>query len=551
MLRSFVIIFTGLLYNILSLQAQPCKLLISSETTTIDGRTNASSVRPGDTVCLLSGNKLFLSISYLHGTKEEPIVICNKDGLVSISGFHYGVKIDSCSHIKLTGFNQENPKYGIQVHDIAGAGISMEGLSTDIEIEGIEVSKTILVGLFAKSDPDCKFNSLRGEYTFRNLIIHDNYFHQTGMEAMYIGSSFYEGKTIHCDGKDTTVLPHLLKGVTIFNNIIEESGWDGIQVSSSDSGCTIHDNYLRNDSDSGYFNQMSGIITGGGSTCDCFNNIIVNGKGDGIDIYGLGGQKIYNNLIVNAGRTYFPNENYYPYLKHGIFVGNGITNPDEGYFIFYNTIISPKSNGIKFINLQSTNNLISNNIIIAPGLYSSQGDQAFINVEDPSIVTIANNILNKDFSTIEFMDNNGNFDLKPASPAVNKGTSIEGFPLLSDIMNRSRPFAQEPDIGAYECHDSSLLNIQENFDADLLLETIAPNPFSDDLTIIFFCKKKLPVIIQITATTRQKVVFSRNLLFGPGRNEYHFNTSDLIPGFYLCKIITPDTSYIRKLIHIR
>jgi len=552
MFKGFVVIITSLFFIPLLSQAQPCKLLITAEKTIIDGRSDASSVKPGDTICLLSGDKLFLWISHLHGTKEAPIVICNKDGIVSISGFHYGLKIDSCSNLKLTGFNQENPKYGIQVHDVKGAGISIEGLSTDIEIEGIEVSKTILVGLFAKSDPNCQFNSVRGKYILRNLSIHDNYFHQIGMEALYIGSSFYEGQTIQCNEKDTTVLPHLLRGVNIFNNIIENSGWDGIQVSSSDSGCAIHDNFIQNDSDSAYWNQMSGIMMGGGSTCDCFNNTIKNGNGDGIDIYSLGGQKIFNNLIVNAGRTFYPDQNYYPYLKHGIYVGNGMTKPDEGYSIFYNTIISPKSNGIKFANLASKNNLISNNIIIDPGLFSSEGNKSFIMITDSSIdITINNNFLNKDFSVIGFIDSSGNFDLKPLSPAVNTGTLIEGFQLLFDILNRNRPFSKGPDIGAYECHDSTLLSVQETFNSTLLVETITPNPFFNNLKIIFTCKKEFLVTIEIVGANRHKVFFSNNLISHPGRNEYQIDTSDLEPGFYICRILTSDSLLIKKLIHIR
>jgi len=49
---------------------------------------------------------------------------------------------------------------------------------------------------------------------------------------------------------------------------------------------------------------MSGILIGGGAKCDCYNNKIFDGKGDGIDVFGLGYMKIFNNLIVRAGRTF-------------------------------------------------------------------------------------------------------------------------------------------------------------------------------------------------------------------------------------------------------
>jgi len=533
-------------------QQQPCKWLIPAETTMIDGRSGFSQVKPGDTICLSSGNKLFLWISYLHGTKASPIVICNKDGLVSISGFYYGLKFDSCSYIKLTGFSVANPKYGIKIHDVSGAGISIEGLSTDIEVEGIEVSKTMLVGLFAKTDPDCQFTSTRGKYTLRNLSIHDNYFRQTGMEAFYIGSSFYEGQTIPCGGVDTTVLPHLLRGVKVYNNIIENTGWDGIQVSCSDSGCAIHDNFIRYDSDSAYTYQMSGIMMGGGSTCDCFNNIIKDGKGDGIDVFSLGNQKIYNNLIINAGRTYHYNENYYPYLKHGIYIGNGVTTPNAGFSLFYNTIVSPKSTGIRFANLISKNNLISNNIIVNPGLYQSEGDNAFISITDPSIiVSISNNYFNKYIGSAEFVDSTGNFDLKPISPAINKGTAVAGFPLLFDIINRNRPFSSANDIGAYECHDSSLLTIHEMLDSTLCSVILTPNPFYNSLKIILTTREKMAVNIQMVGANGQDALKPINLSLESGRVEYLIDTSTLGPGFYTCKILTPKKLIIRKLIHVK
>lgn len=46
---------------------------------------------------------------------------------------------------------------------------------------------------------------------------------------------------------------------------------------------------------------MEGIIIGGGTKCKCYNNIIKDGKGSGINVFGLGDIYIFNNLIVNMG----------------------------------------------------------------------------------------------------------------------------------------------------------------------------------------------------------------------------------------------------------
>jgi len=527
-----------------------CKLLIPPDVNEINGRTNASTLHPGDTVCLLPGQKSYLALSYIHGTKEAPIVICNVDGLVSIFGFYFGLRIDSCSHIKVTGSGLNSLKYGIQILNIGGAGISVERLSTDVEIERIEVGKTQLVGIFAKTDPDCDLKSVRGRYTLRNLLIHDNYFHHTGMEGMYIGSSFYDGETIKCDGVDTVVLPHLLKGVKVYNNIIKNTGWDGIQVSCSDSCSEIHDNSIQNDSDSAYMNQMSGILIGGGSVSDCYNNIIQNGKGDGIDLFSLGDQKIYNNLIINQGKTYHPDENFYPYEKHGIYVGNNITTTLAGYLICYNTIISPKSIGIKFTNLSSKKNLISNNIIVNPGLYGTIGNEAFINITETSIdVTVTNNYLNNEFAPVKFVDPSSyNFDLEPLSPAVNQAITIDGFPLLFDILNRSRPFSWQNDIGAFECHDSSLLDIPEHINKEINLNEIFPNPIFDDFTVSYSTETKTDVTISIYDIGGNKVMEPVNINQIPGVYKITISKGHLRPGFYTLIFQTDQVILSRKIL---
>jgi len=527
-----------------------CKLLIDPAVTEINGRTNASTIHPGDTICLLPGQRSHLALSYIHGTKEAPVVICNLDGLVSIGGYNVGISIDSCSNIKLTGSGQNGLKYGIQIISVAGAGISVGDLSTDVEIESIEVGQTQIVGLFAKTDPDCSLKSVRGRYTLRNLIIHDNYFHHTGMEGMYIGSSFYDGKPFNCNGVDTILLPHLLKGVKVYNNIVKHTGWDAIQVSCSDSSSEIHDNSIEYDSDSTVQNQMNGIMVGGGSVCDCYNNIIQNGKGDGIDLFSLGGQKIYNNLIINPGKTYHPDENYYPYYKHGIYVGNNITSPLAGYMIYYNTIISPKSTGIKFTNLSSKKNIIENNLIINPGLYTSIGNNAFIDITDNSIdVTVYNNYLNTDFPPVKFVDPYSyDFDLTAFSPAVNKATSIDGFSLSFDILNRSRPFSWQNDIGAFECQDSSLLNIPENLNKEIHLEEIFPNPVSDYFTICYTTITKTKVRIGIYTIWGAKVMEPVNTIQMPGNYETKISITQLQPGFYMLMLQTDQTIISRKIL---
>jgi len=533
-----ILVITGC-FSVLAAEAQKmqCKLTVDPAVTMVHGHSNASGVRPGDTICLSAGQKTYLILSHLQGTKENPIVVTNTDGQVLIGNApNYGVKFDSCSHIKFSGKGISSLPYGIKINATPGTGLSVDGMSTNIEIEGVEISNTGISGLVAKTEPDCSFTSTRDKFTLRELKIHDNYIHHTGDEGMYIGSSKYKnGQTVTCDGHDTILFPHLLRGVYIYNNRVEFTGWDGIQVSSADSGCFIHDNQVMYDSEEEVLYQMSGILIGGGTTASCFNNAIRDGKGDGIDVVSLGAQDIYNNLIVNPGRTYKIDQNYTPYLKHGIYVGPDYASPSNTYRLINNTIVSPKSYGIRFVDAQSAENIIANTIIINPGSYPTSGENAYINLASASIdIQLLNNIKNRDFATIEFVNpGEGDFDLKKNSPAVNTGIDLALFPLGFDILNRIRPFAVLPDIGAYECQDSSLLSIPETDNTNFILGPLAPNPFSAQSELEYTLFDKSLINIGLYTTMGEKVMFILRALQTPGKYFITIKRNSLKAGFFI------------------
>ena len=72
-------------------------------------------------------------------------MIMNTIGTVDLSDFYYGIKIDSCSHLKFSGKGIPHINYGIRIHDIDGGGLSIEGLSTDIEVEGLEADDAMAI----------------------------------------------------------------------------------------------------------------------------------------------------------------------------------------------------------------------------------------------------------------------------------------------------------------------------------------------------------------------------------------------------------------------
>jgi len=413
----------------------------------IDGRSNASAVKPGDTI-YISGSRQLVILRSIHGTQSAPVSVQNLGGQVVFSGSTYGIKFDTCSWVNLSGKGTDTA-YGFVCHSV-NAGVIIGGLSTCIEVSGVEIYNTTWTGIDAKTDPDCSFLSTRDKYTMRNISIHDNYIHNTANEGMYIGSSFYYGYELSCNGKDTLVFPHLIKGLRVYNNKVESSGWDGIQVSSADSACFVNNNFIFHDSQAQVSDQMSGFMLGGGSSCNCFANLIQDGKGDGIDEMGLGGNYIYNNLILNAGQSFTGSGQ-----KHGIFVGTQAPTAGKGFHLIFNTIVNPRSYGIDFLNTSGTDNEAVSNIIV-----STNG--AYINTANGSNLYQSSNLQVALTGDVKFINASaGNYDLQASSPAVNSGKAVQGFSVNSDFLGRSRPFARLYDIGAFECHDSSLLGLPE------------------------------------------------------------------------------------------
>lgn len=494
---------------------------ISTSTTSIYG----TSMNPGDTIKLLSGQREFLYFDGIHGNSASPIVIINEGGQVVVNAINpgtYGIKFKNCSYIKLTGSGHINHQYGIHVDGVTfGTGVSVDNLSTNFEMERVEISDIQIAGMYVKTDPTCTtLESTRENFTMYDIRIHDCYLHDIGDEGMYIGSSKYTGYDIGCG----TLLPHVIEGVKVYNNIVENTGWDGIQVSSASSDCFIYNNTIRNDSYKEHPNQMSGILIGGGSECDCYNNKIFDGKGDGIDVFGLGNHKIYNNLIVRAGVSYLPDDEltHQDYKKHGIYVGIvpptqtvNTTTPNAEILIYNNTIINPKTYGITGANVSISSYKIYNNIISEPSSYSVLENNPFFNIN----ILINHQRTNNLFSNLEddfkFIDPAiDNYDIDAFSLAVNSGRNMSEYGLSFDIDNKLRPFGVAFDIGAYESHDSRISIEEGNLytNKGIILYDVSPNPISGTALIKYELKEALFIrlsIIDLSGKTVRLLVSER------------------------------------------
>lgn len=527
--------------------SQTCTMTIGPSSPYIDASGSPyNSIKPGDTVCLKAGNWDYIYLRNFHGTAAKPITFVNTGGAVVVKAIvsptnYIGIKIGGCSHIIFRGNGVSGIQYGFQVDTVAaGAGMGIDDLSTNIEVAYVEISHTAIGGVYAKTDPTCSnFSSTRDKFTMYDFSFHNCYVHDVPNEGLYIGNSHFTG--FYLSGCDTTVYAQVLKGVHIFDNLIERTGYDGIQVSSADSNCQIHDNKIYSDSYQGIPDQMSGIIIGGGSKCDTYNNMIFGGKGDGIDVFGLGNFKIFNNLIVNSGQNYYPGDLTKP--KHGIYVGTDSTSANATLGIYNNTIVSPKSFGIDLNNSQLDTISVINNLIVDPGAYSIDGSQSFINTGNlsPNTVDVVKktNYTNKDIPPVQFINADSmNYDLQSTSPAVDYGTNLTSKGITFDILNRKRPGSGNFDAGAYQ-HDSST-GVVNHTASDVQSVKVYPNPASRQVQVKLIMKNKQTVTVSFS-DVMGRIFFVRKLSFGAMQLRYFgINVAPLTNGWYFLNIFTKE-----------
>ena len=449
----------------LSLQAAGQRHFIRLDQQVVDASLAPwSAVLPGDTLWLEAGVRGPLLLLNFRGTEQKPLVIANRLGQTILdTEFHYGIDLRYSSHIRILGIPGEGYEYGIFIRRVSApgsVGIAVNNKSSDVEIAWVEITAVGFAGIMAKTDPHCNDSeTLRGNFVQRNTRIHHCYIHDVPGEAIYVGSSFYKGQEVNGCG---LLLPSLLEGVYVHNNRIENTGLDGIQVSSAVKDCYIHDNLLINCSYLRENAQMSGIIIGGGSLAECHSNIILDSYGTGILLFGKGGSRVYNNLIVRPGMRYYPDD---PSRKeHGIFVADKSGDSPTFYAIYQNTIIQPKSDGIRILDDVTFPVFIMNNVIVDPGAFTEYendqtqhtGEDAYVFRLSQSIeVILMGNWFGRDLQQAGFANPLADdYHPQPISPLVDQGIGLEAEGIHHDLEGNPRPMGAGYDIGCFEYNPS-------------------------------------------------------------------------------------------------
>lgn len=393
---------------------------------------DAATVPAGAIIYIPAGTRGSLLLKNIKGNAENPIKIINQGGRVTISAAttaSYAFKTQNCQYFKVLGNGTANVKYGIDING-GNIGMTMDDLSTDFEVANVEVRNAAFAGIMAKTDPTCDVATQRGHFTMRNVILHDSYVHKTGGEGFYVGNSFYaDGVAAACG----TVLPHDVVNIKIYNNLVDSTGCEGIQVGSAITGSEVYNNTVKSPGLSPFASgQNNGIQIGEGTGGKCYNNLIKNAPGNGIIVLGLGDNLVFNNIIINAG-------------GHGIFADSRYT-PGPNFQFINNTIIAPGMDGIKLNSETIAMNTVINNVIIIPGTGMA------INRKSNGVkITSLNNYTGKDVNACLFVNYGvGDYHLQSTSPLINAGADVSPYGLTFDFFGKARPSAGGFDIGATE-----------------------------------------------------------------------------------------------------
>ena len=426
----FTFIFSLLLisYNFFA-KAQDCNCdhTISLEQKRIDG--NMMDVQPGDKICIAAGKRDYLRLENFNGSAEKPLLITNCGGQVVITGNeYYGIAIVESTFFQLTGSGNDAHTYGFKIIGSGAMGIQVAGFSSDFEIDHIEIENVGFAGIMAKHDPSCANPDLRN-FIMKNVSMHDNYIHDTGGEGFYLGYSWFPSREVDCNGTKTLFYPHEIQSLQIYNNLIRNTGWDGLQVGCATNEVNIFNNTIENYGVDNELYQNNGVQIGAGTTGDFFNNIIKEGTGTGISFFGYGNNRVYNNQLIRCGNL-------------GIYQNDKGAREGTNYYIVNNTFISPGSTAIHVSDAITSGNLLANNILVNPG------NGSFIEGINARWTQEAN-LTTADIKGVFFKDvAKDDYRLTANSPAIDGGTAL--LWLKFDAQMHERPGGKAYDIGAFE-----------------------------------------------------------------------------------------------------
>src|SRR6218665_3293634 len=249
-------------------------------------RPNGSAWKGGDTIKITGTSYSVIEFNNVGGDACRPLVIMPQTTLTT-PVFRFK---NNCRYIKVWG---GNTPYGIK---IAGGTLAITK-SHHIEAQNMEISGGSL-GVYCKTDYDASDpETWQPGYVMTRMVFRNLWIHDVNGEGMYLGHTSPDGLVV--DG--ATRVPIRLDSVEVSNCLVERTQWDGIQLSNARNGNKIFDNIVKNFGLLNKASQQAGIILGSNTTGDVYNNKVMYGTGNGIELFGYGVLNCYNNPVDSTG----------------------------------------------------------------------------------------------------------------------------------------------------------------------------------------------------------------------------------------------------------
>lgn len=287
-------------------------------------RPNGANWKGGDTVKITGTNYSVIEFYNVGGDACRDLVIMPQSSLTTTA---FRIK-GNCRNIKVWGGRSQ---YGIKIVNGALAVTKSHHIWADnIEASGGSI------GVYCKQDYDASDpETWQPGYVMRKMKFTNLWLHDINGEGMYVGHTSPDG--IVYNGVNR--VPIRLDSVEISNCVVERTQWDGIQLSNARSGCKIFNNRVSNYGLLNKSSQQAGIILGSNTNADVYGNTITNGTGNGIELFGYGIIKCYNNTLENCG------SDGSALGQHSLYASDYVTqsesNPKQTAIITNNSIKSP------------------------------------------------------------------------------------------------------------------------------------------------------------------------------------------------------------------
>jgi parallel beta-helix repeat protein len=332
------------------------------------------SYAPGDTLVLRASLNpwSYFSLGDFHGTASAPIVIINEGGQVQLQA---GFNLENCTNVKIVGTGSSD-RFGFLIEHPSNGGVAIDlhGKSAKVEVSNVHI-RNKQYGFWIKNEAHC--DPTVNNWIISDITIHDVTIQNVSQEGFYIGSTAPNNeRPVFCNGQNIYPTPSRVGNIRLYNNVVDNTGRGGIQLSSANYGFNeIYNNTITNNGYEFDPAQGNGIVLGGYTHAYVHDNTINNTFASGIFSLGSGEIRIENNTINNSGSLYGRTANG----NASIMMDTRPTTPVENttFTIRNNKLGAQTHNNITvYGSTFGTGNIICNNTLITggtPSIFVIQG----------------------------------------------------------------------------------------------------------------------------------------------------------------------------------